>query len=29
MEKEEPSIDVLQWYLKLIMDSEDNPRPKK
>ena len=29
MEKEEPSIDVLQWYLKMIIDSEEDPKPKK
>jgi hypothetical protein len=27
--KEEPSIDVLQWYLKMIIDSEEDPKPKK
>jgi hypothetical protein len=27
--KEEPSIDVLQWYLKMILDSEEDPKPKK
>ena len=29
IEKEEPSIDVLQWYLKMIIDSEEDPKPKK
>jgi hypothetical protein len=29
MEKEEPSIDVLQWYLKMIIDSEEDPKSKK
>jgi hypothetical protein len=29
MEKEEPSIDVLRWYLKMIIDSEEDPKPKK
>jgi hypothetical protein len=28
-EEEEPSLDVLQWYLKMILDNEDNPKPKK
>jgi hypothetical protein len=28
-EKEEPSIDVLQWYLKMIIDSEEDPKIKK
>jgi hypothetical protein len=28
-EEEEPSVDVLQWYLKMIIDSEDDPKPKK
>jgi hypothetical protein len=28
-EKEEPSIDVLQWYLKMIIDSEEDPKNKK
>jgi hypothetical protein len=28
-EKEEPSIDMLQWYLKMIIDSEEDPKPKK
>jgi hypothetical protein len=28
-ENEEPSIDVLQWYLKMIIDSEEDPKPKK
>jgi hypothetical protein len=27
--KEEPSIDMLQWYLKMIIDSEEDPKPKK
>jgi hypothetical protein len=26
---EEPSVDVLQWYLKMILDNEDDPKPKK
>ncbi len=29
MEKEEPSIDLLQWYLKMIIDSEEGPKIKK
>jgi hypothetical protein len=29
MEKEEPSIDVLQWYLKMIIESEEDPKIKK
>jgi hypothetical protein len=29
MEKEEPSIDMLQWYLRMIIDSEEDPKPKK
>lgn len=29
MEKEEPSIDVLQWYLKMIIESEEDPKMKK
>jgi hypothetical protein len=29
MKKEEPSIDVLRWYLKMIIDSEEDPKPKK
>ena len=29
MENEEPSIDVLQWYLKMIIDSEEDPPIKK
>jgi hypothetical protein len=29
MEKEEPSIDVLEWYLRMIIDSEEDPKPKK
>jgi hypothetical protein len=28
-EKQEPTIDVLQWYLKMIIDSEEDPKPKK
>jgi hypothetical protein len=28
-EKEEPSLDVLQWYLKMILDSEEDPKTKK
>jgi hypothetical protein len=28
-EKEEPSVDVLQWYLKMIIDSEEDPKTKK
>ncbi len=28
-EEEEPSVDVLQWYLKMILDSEDDPKTKK
>ena len=28
-EKEEPNIDVLQWYLKMIIDSEEDPKTKK
>jgi len=28
-EKEEPSIDVLQWYLKMIIDGEEDPTIKK
>ena len=28
-QKEEPSIDVLQWYLKMIIESEDDPKIKK
>jgi hypothetical protein len=29
LEKEEPSIDVLQWYLKMIIESEEDPKLKK
>jgi len=29
LEKEEPSIDVLQWYLKMIIESEEDPKIKK
>jgi len=29
LEKEEPSIDVLQWYLKMIIETEEDPKPKK
>ena len=29
MEKDEPRIDVLQWYLKMIIDSEEDPKIKK
>jgi hypothetical protein len=29
LKKEEPSIDMLQWYLKMILDSEEDPKPKK
>ena len=29
MEKDEPRIDVLQWYLKMIIDSEEDPKTKK
>jgi hypothetical protein len=29
MEKEEPSINILQWYLKMILNGEDDPKPKK
>jgi hypothetical protein len=28
-EEEEPSVDVLQWYLKMILDNEDPPKTKK
>jgi len=28
-EEEEPSVDVLQWYLKMILDSEEDPKTKK
>ena len=28
-DKEEPSIDVLQWYLKMIIESEEDPKTKK
>jgi hypothetical protein len=27
--KEEPSIDVLRWYLKMIIDNEEDPKTKK
>ena len=27
--KEEPSIDMLRWYLKMIIDSEEDSKPKK
>lgn len=29
LHKEGPSIDVLQWYLKMIIDSEEDPKLKK
>jgi hypothetical protein len=29
IQKEEPSIDMLQWYLKMIIDSEEDAKPKK
>ena len=29
LQKEEPSIDMLQWYLKMILDSEEDPKTKK
>ncbi len=29
MKKEEPTIDMLRWYLKMILDSEEGPKPKK
>jgi len=29
MEAEEPSIDLLQWYLKMIIDSDEDPKIKK
>ena len=28
-EKEGPSIDMLQWYLKMIIDSEEDTKLKK
>jgi len=28
-EKEEPTIDVLQWYLRMIIDSEEDPKPQR
>lgn len=29
LEKEEPRLDMLQWYLKMILESEEGPKPKK
>jgi hypothetical protein len=28
-EKEEPGIDLLKWYLKIIIESEEDPRLKE
>jgi hypothetical protein len=29
LEKEEPRLDMLQWYLKMILENEEDPKPKK
>jgi hypothetical protein len=29
MKKEEPSINILQWYLKMILNGEEDPKTKK